>query len=133
MKTLFYLFIFIPSFAFSQDRFNCGILTAILKNESARKTFKLDKNSNSAITVVDTKRYFAHCALDSLHQRSIKISSDTASIHENGFNIIIHKIVRTRKGYDAEVQQKITGAYGHIILRARGKDFEVSQFLVGYF
>jgi hypothetical protein len=119
---------------YAQDTTGCSILAALLKHDEARQTFKFDKHKDLPIVFIDIKGLFNNCTLAPAYERIVKVNNDTLSINNRTpSNLIIYNLKRNKNIYDLEIQQKYTGAYGHILFKKRRGDWKVTRFAIGYF
>lgn len=126
------IFLFYPSSA--QIELRERLLIALLENDQARNTFKLDKHKDLPIVIIDVKDLFRGCILENIYEREVKVVNDTSTIaQKDASNIIIYNLSKKGGVYNIEIEQKYTGAYGNVKIRKRGQKIILTDFSVGYF
>src|SRR5262245_59857486 len=96
----------------AQHAENCQILSAILKDDMSRRTFKFDNNKESPIVFIDIKGLFKGCEFSKAYDRNVKIIEDTTHMYEdNASYIVLFGLKQGRRKYKLEIYQKYTGAY----------------------
>jgi hypothetical protein len=119
---------------YGRDSTSCKVLMGLLKHKDAQRIFFFDEYKHLPIIFIDTKHKFENCSYLAINDKQVEIVHDSLYVQQKGISyIIIHSFKRRHKKYEIVIEQKATGAYGHIEFVKKGGEFVVSKFNIGYF
>lgn len=121
--------------SFSQSKYDCEVLSYIIKSDDAKKVFSLDKYKGVPLKLIDTGHYFDHCKFETeIYGRQVGVINDKDSLTKKSIALIeILSVIRQGNKVKVNFLYKQTGAVGFIEAKKSRATYKILKSEFGFY